>query len=106
MIMGACHFVVKHVPLPHGSPVYAACTVIFSFSDYFFWNYLIFAKDLLRKWEANVSFRVEFNVESIASGFRTLRDLQPCPASRFLRFLAKTHDIPQNGPLWKNMEGS
>ena len=36
---------------------------------------------------ANVSSRAEFNVESIASGFRTLRDLQP---SRFLRFLAKT----------------
>ena len=41
----------------------------------FFGNFQIFAKDLLRKWGANISSRAKFNVESIASGFRARRDL-------------------------------
>ena len=44
------------------------------FSD-FFW---IFAKDLLRKWGANIPSRVELDGESIGSIFRARRDLQQC----------------------------
>ena len=36
----------------------------------------MFAKDLLRKWEANIPFRVEFDGESIGSILRARGDLQ------------------------------
>ena len=36
----------------------------------------IFVKDLLRKWEANIPFRVEFDGESIGSILRARGDLQ------------------------------
>ena len=38
--------------------------------------FLIFAKDLLRKWGANVPFRVKFDGESNGSILRDRRDLQ------------------------------
>ena len=72
--------------------------------SFFFWNFHIFAKDLLRKWRANISSRVEFNVESIVSGFTTIRDLQPW---RFLRFLAKTVTFRKTDhfeKLWREAE--
>ena len=44
----------------------------------------IFAKDLLRKWEANIPFRVEFDGESIGSIVRARRDLQQRDIARFV----------------------
>ena len=41
MIMGECHFMVKHVPLPHESPVYAACTLMNCASPFFPGSFLI-----------------------------------------------------------------
>ena len=50
----------------------------------FFLTFSIFAKDLLRKWEANVPFRVEFDGESIGSIVRARRDLQQRDIARFV----------------------
>ena len=44
----------------------------------------IFAKDLLRKWEANIPFRAEFDGESIGSILRARRDLQQRHIARFV----------------------
>ena len=43
-----------------------------------FCNFLIFAKDLLRKWGAKVSYRVKLDGESIGSISRGRGDLQQC----------------------------
>ena len=48
-----------------------------------FW---IFAKDLLRKWEANIPSRVKLDGESIGSIFRGRGDLQQC---RIVLFVSK-----------------
>ena len=50
----------------------------------FFRFFLIFAKDLLRKWEVNIPFRVEFDGESIGSIVRARRDLQQRDIARFV----------------------
>ena len=50
----------------------------------FFW---IFAKDLLRKWGANIPSRVKLDGESIGSIFRARRELQQC---RNVPFVSKT----------------
>ena len=46
----------------------------------------IFAKDLLRKWEANIPSKVKLDGESIGSIFRARGDLQQC---RFALFVSK-----------------
>ena len=43
-----------------------------------FWIFWIFAKDLLRKWEANIPSRVKLDGESIGSISRARGDLQQC----------------------------
>ena len=50
----------------------------------FFGNFWIFAKDLLRKWEANIPSRVKLEGESIGSIFRGRRDLQQCRTVLFV----------------------
>ena len=47
-------------------------------------NFSIFAKDLLRKWGANIPFRVEFDGESIGSIVRARRDLEQRDIARFV----------------------
>ena len=47
-------------------------------------NFSIFAKDLLRKWGANIPFRVELDGESIGSILRARRDLQQRHIARFV----------------------
>ena len=49
-----------------------------------FSNFSIFAKDLLRKWGANIPFRVELDGESIGSILRARRDLQQRHIARFV----------------------
>ena len=49
-----------------------------------FWIFSIFAKDLLRKWEANIPFMVEFDGESIGSILRARGDLQQRHIARFV----------------------
>ena len=50
----------------------------------FFRIFWIFAKDLLRKWGANIPFRVKFDGESIGSILRARRDLQQRRIARFV----------------------
>ena len=52
--------------------------------EIFFGIFWIFAKDLLRKWEATIPFRVEFDGESIGSIPRARGDLQQGDIARFV----------------------
>ena len=55
-------------------------------TGYIFGSFSIFAKDLLRKWEANIPSKVELDGESIGSIFGARGDLQQC---RFALFVSK-----------------
>ena len=50
------------------------------------WIFRIFAKDLLRKWRANIPSSVELDGESIGSISRARGDLQQC---RIVPFVSK-----------------
>ena len=50
----------------------------------FFGIFWIFAKDLLRKWEANIPSRVKLDGQSIGSILRGRRDLQHCRTVLFV----------------------
>ena len=50
----------------------------------FFGIFWIFAKDLLRKWRANISSRVKIDGESIGSIFRARGDIQQCHFALFV----------------------
>ena len=53
-------------------------------TERFFGIFWIFAKDLLRKWGANIPFSVELDGESIGSILRARRDLQQRRIARFV----------------------
>ena len=62
---------------------------------------MIFAKDLLRKWEANIPSKVKLDGESIGSILRARGDLQQC---RVAPFVSK-NALKRKSATLKNMEG-
>ena len=73
----------------------------FEATEKIFFGFSIFAKDLLRKWEANIPSKVELDGESIGSIFRARGDLQQC---RFALFVSK-NVLKRKSVTLKNYRG-